>query len=148
MEVRDPVSGILKGKDGPVWSIAPGATVYEALELMADKEIGALLVEEGSEIVGLLSERDYARKIILMGRSSRTTTVGEIMVSPPITVLPDCSVDEAMRAMTQNRVRHLPVLNRSGKALGIVSIGDCVKWVITSHEKTIEQLHSYIAGQF
>ncbi len=148
MEVRDPVSGILKDKKGPVWSIAPDATVFEALELMADKEIGALMVEEGGELVGLLSERDYARKIILMGRASRTTTVGEIMASPPISVTPDCTVDEAMRTMTVNRVRHLPVLNGTGRALGIVSIGDCVKWVITSHEKTIEQLHSYIAGQF
>ncbi len=147
MEVRDPVSGILKGKSGPVWSISPAATVYEALELMAAHEIGALLVMENGQMVGLLSERDYARKIVLTGRASRNTTVGEIMVSPLFTVTSACTVDDAMRKMTEYRVRHLPVVDASGQVLGMISIGDCVKWVITSHEKTIEQLHSYIAGQ-
>jgi CBS domain-containing protein len=145
MEVVDPVSGILKGKGAQVWSISPTATVYEALELMAAKEVGALLVMHNDKIAGLLSERDYARKVMLMGRSSKETEVSEIMAIP-ITVGPNCSVDEAMRTMTENRVRHLPVVDGAGKVLGMISIGDLVKWVITSHEKTIEQLQSYISS--
>lgn len=144
MEVIDPVSGILREKGSGVWSISPGATVYEALELMALREVGALLVMDGDAIVGLLSEREYARKIMLMGRSSKETKVSEIM-APARTVNPKCSVDEAMRLMTQNRVRHLPVVD-AGKVVGMISIGDLVKWVITSHEKTIAQLQSYIAS--
>ena len=144
MQVVDPVSGILKGKGGQVWSISPSATVYEALELMADKEVGALLVMEGDQLAGILSEREYARKIMLMGRSSKETHVREIMAEAMI-VSPNCSVDEAMRMMTRNRVRHLPVVD-GGKVAGMISIGDLVKWVITSHEKTIEQLQSYIAS--
>jgi CBS domain-containing protein len=147
MEVHDSVSTILKQKGGQTWSIAPDATVYEALETMASKEIGSLAVMAGEKLVGLLSERDYARKIILKGRSSRETKVDEIMMSPPITVGSDCSVDQAMRTMTEHRVRHLPVIGANGILLGIVSIGDLVKWIITSQEKTIEQLHSYISGQ-
>jgi CBS domain-containing protein len=147
MEVHDSVSAVLKQKGGRTWSIAPEATVYEALETMASREIGSLAVMAGEQLVGLLSERDYARKIILKGRSSRDTKVDEIMISPPITVGSDCSVDQAMRTMTEHRVRHLPVMAANGALLGIVSIGDLVKWIITSQEKTIEQLHSYISGQ-
>src|SRR5258708_5909848 len=147
MAVFDGVSAILKQKGARVWSIGPEATVYEALERMSDEGIGALLVMEGSTVVGVLSERDYARKIILKGRSSKKTTVQEIMISPPLTISPGCSVDEAMRIMTEHRVRHLPVVDAAGTVLGIVSIGDLVKWIITSHEKTIEQLESYISVQ-
>ena len=147
MEVLDGVSAILKQKGTNVWSVGPDATVYEALEKMSDQGIGALLVMKGSALVGLLSECDYARKIILKGRSSKETSVEEIMISPPLTVSPGCSVDEAMRIMTERRVRHLPVVEDSGAVLGIVSIGDLVKWIITSHQKTIEQLESYISGQ-
>jgi CBS domain-containing protein len=146
MEVLDPISSILKQKTERVWSIASNATVYEALAVMADKEIGSLLVIDGGKLVGLISERDYARKIILLGRSSKETSVAEIMISDPIRVAPDCSIDEAMRIMTRHRVRHLPVTGASGAVIGIVSIGDLVKWIITSHEATIEQLQSYIAG--
>jgi CBS domain-containing protein len=144
MEVLDPISSILKQKTERIWSIASNATVYDALALMADKEIGSLLVIDGGKLVGLISERDYARKIILLGRSSRETSVAEIMISDPIRVAPDCSIDEAMRLMTRHRVRHLPVTG-GGAVIGIVSIGDLVKWIITSHEATIEQLQSYIA---
>ena len=147
MEVFDGVSAILRQKGARVWSIEPEATVYEALERMSDEGIGALLVMEGGVLVGLLSERDYARKIILKGRSSKKTKVEEIMISPPLTISPGCSVDEAMRIMTEHRVRHLPVVDDAATVLGIVSIGDLVKWIITSHEKTIEQLESYISGQ-
>jgi len=147
MEVFDGVSAILRQKGARVWSIGPEATVYEALDKMSDEGIGALLVMEGGAVVGLLSERDYARKIILKGRSSKETKVEEIMISPPLTISPGCSVDEAMRIMTEHRVRHLPVIDDAGTVLGIVSIGDLVKWIITSHQKTIEQLESYISGQ-
>lgn len=147
MKVLDSVSTILKEKGKQIWFIAPEATVYEALETMAAKGIGALLVMEHGAIVGILSERDYARKIILKGRASRETLVREIMNSPAITVAQDCPVDEAMRIMTQHRVRHLPVLDGDGSVAGVISIGDLVKWIITSHEKTIEQLESYISGQ-
>jgi predicted transcriptional regulator len=146
MQVLDRVSEVLKRKGELIWSIAPNATVYDALRMMADNEIGSLLVIEGGRLQGLLSERDYARKIILKGRSSKETRVDEIMIPTPITIAPDCSVDEAMRIMTQNRVRHLPVITNNGAISGIVSIGDLVNWIITSHRETIEQLQSYIAG--
>jgi CBS domain-containing protein len=147
MRVLDPVSALLKEKGDRVWSIAPDASVYDALDLMAEKGIGALLVLNGSKLAGLLSERDYARKVILKGRSSKETRVGEIMATPAVSIGLNCAIDEAMRIMTENRVRHLPVVNASGDVLGIVSIGDIVKWVITSHEATIEQLEGYIAGR-
>lgn len=147
MRVLDPVSAVLKEKGGRIWTIAPDATVYDALGLMADKGIGALLVMKGAKLAGLLSERDYARKVMLKGRSSKDTRVEEIMTTAPMTVKPDCPIDEAMRIMTESRVRHLPVMGAEGEVVGIVSIGDIVKWVITSHEATIEQLESYIAGR-
>jgi len=146
MQVLDPVSAVLKRKGEIIWSIAPNATVYDALAVMAEKGIGSLLVTDGNKLIGLLSERDYARKVILKGRSSKETRVEDIMVSPPITTSPDCSIDEAMRIMTENRVRHLPIVGSSGAPLGIVSIGDLVNWIITSHEETIGQLQGYIAG--
>ena len=146
MKVLDTVELILREKRGEVWSISPDATVYEALQIMSDKEVGALLVLERGHAVGILSERDYARKIILKNRSSRDTAVREIMNSPAVTVSPACTVDEAMQLMTERRIRHLPVVDSVGHVLGIVSIGDLVKWTITSHEKTIEQLQNYISG--
>jgi CBS domain-containing protein len=146
MEVLDRVSAILKYKGREISFIAPDVTVYEAVEMMANREIGALLVMDGDKLVGLLSERDYARKIILKGRSSRDTKVNEIMISPAITIRSDCSVQDAMRTMTERRIRHLPVIGSDGAVVGIVSIGDLVKWIITSQDQTIEQLQSYIAG--
>jgi CBS domain-containing protein len=146
MKVLDTVEMILRQKHGEVWSISPDATVYEALQIMSDKEIGALPVIDHSRLQGILSERDYARKIILKNRSSRDTKVREIMNAPAITVTPACTADEAMQLMTERRIRHLPVVNAQDALLGIVSIGDLVKWIITSHEKTIEQLQSYISG--
>ena len=146
MEVIDQVSAVLRQKGGEIWTVTPTATVYEALELMASKGIGALLVMETGKLVGILSERDYARKIILKGRSSKDTRVNEIMVAPALTVPLDCSVDKAMRIMTANRIRHLPVVNGNVEVSGLVSIGDLVKWIITSHEETIQHLQSYITG--
>lgn len=146
MEVHDMVSSILKEKGNEVWWVSPDATVYEALEKIADKNIGALLVMNGDEVVGILSERDYARKIILKARSSKQTKVREIMNSPAITIRTNSSVDEAMQVMSDHHIRHLPVLNDSGKLAGVISIGDLVKYIISSHETTIQHLHSYIAG--
>jgi len=146
MKVLDTVESVLREKSGEIWSIGPDSTVYEALKIMSDKGIGALLVMEGDKTVGVLSERDYARKVILKNRSSRETKVQEIMNAPPITISPDCTVDEAMQLVTDRRVRHLPVVDSMGRVRGIISIGDLVKWIITSHEKTIEQLQQYITG--
>jgi CBS domain-containing protein len=146
MKVLDSVSQVVRQKNTATWSIHPDATVYDALKMMSEKEIGALPVMQENKLLGLISERDYARKIVLVGRSSKDTKVREIMTSPPLTVTADCSVDEAMRTMTEHRVRHLPVVGAGGNLLDIVSIGDLVKWIISSHEKTIEHLESYIAG--
>lgn len=146
MKVLDSVATVLKEKGGEIWFIDPGATVYEALEIMADKRVGALLVMQRDRLVGILSERDYARKIILSGRSSKTTAVSDIMSSPVRTIGSDTTVDDAMRLMTEHRMRHLPVIS-GNKVEGVVSLGDLVKWIITSHEQTIEQLESYISGR-
>lgn len=141
------VRQILDNKPAQVWTISPRATVFEALQLMADKNIGSLLVVENGKLVGILSERDYARKVILQGRSSRNTTVGELMAETVFYVTPDQTVEDCMALMTDKRVRHLPVL-KDGKLLGIVSIGDVVKAVITNQEGTIRQLEQYITGGY
>ncbi len=147
MKVLDSVGTVLKDKGGQIWFIDPGATVYDALEVMAQKGVGALLVMEASKLLGVISERDYARKIILTGRSSKSTPVSTIMSSPAKTVDAETTVDDAMRTMTAHRIRHLPVIEADGKVSGVVSLGDLVKWIITSHEQTIEQLESYISGR-
>ncbi len=147
MKVLDTVSTVLKQKGSAIWSIDPDATVYEALEILSNRSIGALLAMRNGALLGVLSERDYARRVILKGRSSKDTKVSEIMTSPVITVSPDCSVDSAMRLMTEKHLRHLPVKLADGSISGLVSLGDLVKWIITSHEKTIEQLENYIGGK-
>ncbi len=146
VKVLDTVSAVLSEKGGRIWTIEPDATVYNALQMMAEHGIGALLVIEHEKFTGVVSERDYARKVILKGRSSQQTKVRDIMSSPPITISANCTVDEAMRLATERRIRHLPVVDSSGAILGILSIGDLVKWIITSHEKTIDQLQNYISG--
>ena len=141
------VAEILRSKsDQTVYNIAPGASVYDALRLMADKNIGALLVVEEGKIAGILSERDYARKIVLKDRSSKQTTVGEIMTSSVMYARPDQSNEECMALMTGNRLRHLPVVD-NGRLLGLVSIGDLVKDIISEQQFVIEQLQHYIQGQ-
>lgn len=138
----------LLGEKGPhteVWSIEAEDPVLEAIQLMADKHVGALPVMRGTALVGIVSERDYARKVILHGRSSAETPVWQIMSSPVITVTPDDSVHHCMQVVTENRVRHLPVIDK-GQLIGIVSIGDLVKAVIDEQQETITQLEKYIAS--
>jgi CBS domain-containing protein len=146
MEIAGTVSALLREKDRSLSSIEPTATVYAAIELMAAQNIGALPVVEAGKLVGMLSERDYTRKVILQGRASKTTPVGQIMTRNPSVVSPDDSIGDCMRMMTEQRVRHLPVLD--GDALvGILSIGDLVKWIISSQTATIDQLTKYIFGE-
>jgi len=137
------LSQLLETKGREVISVVPSASVYEAIELMATRSIGALLVLEHGRIVGILSERDYARKVILQGRSSRTTTVGEIMTSPVLTAPSRLTVEEAMAVMTEKRVRHLPVVD-DGWLRGMISVGDLVKEIIAEQQFVIGQLHNYI----
>jgi CBS domain-containing protein len=140
------VSQILKSKsDQAVHTIAPTASVYDSIKLMAEKNIGALMVLEGGKIVGLVTERDYARKVVLMAKSSKDTPVREIMTSQVMYVRPEQTSEECMALMTENRVRHLPVLDQ-GRLIGLVSIGDLVKDVISEQKFIIEQLEHYIAG--
>ncbi|MCL2659933.1 MAG: CBS domain-containing protein [Acidobacteriaceae bacterium] len=143
-ELTTGIRNILKGKGTDVWSITPETTVYRSIEVMAEKEVGALPVIERGELVGMMSERDYTRKVILQGRSSKETTVAEIMSTPAIYVSPEHTVEECMHLMTNHRVRHLPVKEK-GKVIGVVSIGDLVNWVISEQEETIRHLEAYIS---
>ena len=136
---------LLDSKGHSIHAVAPGASVIDAIRSMADHHVGALLVMEGQQLTGIVSERDYARKVILQGRSSNTTAVREIMTAPVVTLSPDRSVDDAMRLMTERRIRHLPIV-AGGTVLGVVSIGDLVKCVIEDQRHTIDDLSSYIRG--
>jgi CBS domain-containing protein len=147
MKLKDSVEIILKRKGPQVYSIPPDVTVYEALEKMADKDVGALVVMDGTDLVGVFSERDYVRKVILKGRSSREIKVHEIMSTPVITVCLTTTVDECMHCMTANRCRHLPVVE-GGQVAGVVSIGDLVNWIMTVQDQTIDQLQDYICGKY
>lgn len=141
------VAQILRSKSDPVvYTVGPEASMFDALKLMAEKNIGALLIMEGKTIVGMLSERDYARKIVLMGRSSKETPVRDVMTCPVLYVGPRQSTEECMALMTEKRLRHLPVLD-DGKLIGLVSIGDLVKDIISEQVFVIEQLQNYISGK-
>jgi CBS domain-containing protein len=137
------VSDLLKNKGRNIWSIIPNATVYEAVEEMADKGVGALLVMEDRQLVGIVSERDYARKVILKGKSSRETEVREIMSHPVICVPPEMTIEQTMALMTERRVRHLPVLVEHG-VVGVISVGDVIRAIIEEKEFYIQQLTAYI----
>ncbi len=139
------VKDILALKGQSVWSVAPDSSVYDAMKLMAEKGIGALMVMQGEKLVGIISERDYARKVILQGRSSRTTQVKEIMTSHVLYAQPEQNIEECMAVMTDKRVRHLPVFDE-GRLLGVISIGDLVKSIITEQKFMIEQLEKYISS--
>jgi CBS domain-containing protein len=139
------VKQLLQSKGSGVWSVGPETKVIEALKLMADKNVGALMVTDGEKLAGIISERDYARKVILHGRSSTDVPVKEIMTGKVYVVAPDTSIQECMALMTEQRVRHLPVLEND-KLVGVISIGDVVKAIISEQEFMIEQLQNYIVG--
>jgi CBS domain-containing protein len=139
------VRQLLRGKGHDVWHIAPDASVYDALKLMAEKGIGSLLVLEGEELVGIISERDYARKVVLKEKTTIDTPVKEIMTRKLVTLSPEQTIGECMSLMTDKRIRHLPVLENE-RLIGIISIGDVVKAIISQQEFMIEQLERYIEG--
>ena len=141
------IDEILQQKPGELWTISPDATVFDAIELMANKNIGALLVMADGALLGVVSERDYTRKVALKGKSSRDTRVREIISTPLIAATTQHTVQECMRLMTTNRVRHLPIL-AGNEVIGVVSIGDLVNWIISAQSVAITQLESYIAGQY
>ncbi len=143
----DTVRSVLERKGNAVWCLAPEATVYEAIALMADKGVGALVVISEGKLAGMISERDYARKVILKGKSSRQTLIRDIMSTPAVTVTPDHTLEECLEIITQNRIRHLPVLE-GDRLVGVVTIGDLVSAIITAQADTIQHLSSYIAGKY
>jgi CBS domain-containing protein len=145
MKTSIPVSSLLHHKGSTVWHVSPEATVFEAIKLMAEKNIGALLVLSQDRLIGIFTERDYTRKIALMGKTSRDTRVAEVLSAKVACVTPNDSVEECMRLMTDLRVRHLPVVEGE-KVLGVISIGDLVNWIISSQNSAIEQMEQYIAG--
>jgi len=147
MELNDPIELLLRDKSPDIWRVSATTLVYDAIVLLAEKKIGALLVIDEGKLVGILSERDYARKVTLKGKSSRETQVREIMSSPVIHVTPKETVGEVMTLMTNHRIRHMPVVD-AGQVVGVLSIGDIVKWIISAQQETISQLHGYITGRY
>jgi CBS domain-containing protein len=145
MKIAGSISGILARKGSTVWSIAPAATVFDAIALMADKNIGALPVVENNRLIGIISERDYTRKVILEGKSSKETRVEEIMTRELVTADPSDTVVDCMRVMTEERVRHLPVI-KGPEMVGVLSIGDLVKCLISAQAETIDNLEQYLTG--
>lgn len=147
MEITGTISAILREKGVTIHSVAPTAMVYDAIQTMADRNIGALLVMEGERLVGIVSERDYTRKIALKGKQSKQTPVSEIMFTPVISATEESSVEECMRLMTEHRIRHLPILEM-GKVVGVVSIGDLINWIIKTQREALNSLEDYISGKY
>ena len=147
MEISGTVRQILAIKGSEVSTITPETLVFDALLLMGEKNIGALVVMDGLIVAGIFSERDYSRKVILQGKTSRTTRVGEILSQPVIVIAPDDSIEECMARMTLNRIRHLPVLDAE-RLVGLVSIGDVVNWIMHAQRHAIQQLTGYLSGQY
>lgn len=143
--MSDTITSILDKKNGGIWSISPDASVYDAIAMMADRRVGALLVMSGGELVGIISERDYARKVVLAGKSSKDTPVEAIMTRDVLAVTPEHTVEDCMMIITENRIRHLPVL-RGRQVIGVISIGDLVRSIISAQADTIDHLHTYIHG--
>ncbi len=139
------IRNVLQGKGNDIWSVSPQTTAYEALQIMANKDIGAILVIENEKLVGVFSERDYARKVILKGKSSKETSVGELMSTQVYSINPDMSVEECLALITESRSRHMPVFENN-KLIGIVSIGDIVNAIITEQKITIKDLKSYFSS--
>ena len=139
------ISEILSQKGNVVWSVSPENTVLEAIQMMAEKNVGALLVTKDNHLVGVISERDYTRKVVLKGRSSKDTPVRDIISGKVVSVSPEHTVEECMRLMTEHRVRHLPVM-QGAKILGVISIGDLVNSIISHQTSAIQQLETYITG--
>jgi len=140
------IGTLLHHKGSTVWTIAATATVFEAIKFLAEKNIGALPVMEGDHLMGIFSERDYTRKIALEGKSSKATPVREIISTAVVAVSSEDTIEDAMRLMTENHIRHLPVID-DGKMVGLVSIGDMVNWIISAQSATINQMESYLAGR-
>ena len=147
VDLHQSIRSLLAQKDHALWSISQEATVYEAIERMSEKHVGALVVLRSGHLAGIITERDYARKVILQGRQSRETLVREIMSAPVLFVTPDRTIAECMHLITSRRIRHLPVME-GDHVVGMLSIGDLVNWIITTQEETIRHLHNYIAGAY
>ena len=147
MHIPGTVDSILSNKPSTVWSVTPTTMVFDAIELMSKHNIGALPVLDGGRLLGVFTERDYTRKVILRGKSSKSTTVREIISTPVVTVVPEATVEECMRLMTEKRIRHLPVVE-GGMMAGIVSIGDVVNWIISAQHSALEQMENYISGTY
>lgn len=147
MTVSCTISAILQDKGAQVWAISPEASVFDAIQMMAEKNVGALLVMSGERLLGVVTERDYTRKVAIKGKNSKDTPVREIISSPCISASPFHTVEDCMRLMTHHRVRHLPVLEGE-RVIGIVSIGDLVNWTINAQHQAINQLENYITGQY
>lgn len=140
------VNEVLKNKGREIWTISPLATVFQALELMAQKDVGALPVVQNGKLVGIFSERDYARKVILKGKASKDTAVSELMTQTVFYVSPENTLDECMALMTSQQIRHLPVLDRD-RLVGMITLGDVVKRIISEQEFTIHELEKYVKGE-
>lgn len=148
MEIHGTVRDILQTKGEVVWTTQPASSVYDAIRVMGEKNVGALVVVENGEVVGVLSERDYSRKVVLQGRTSRDTVVDEILSRPAVTVRRKDTIEKCMQLMTSQRIRHLPVVSEDNRPIGLISMGDLVNWVMHSQRHTIMQLQGYISGDY